>query len=298
MTTLYWGRGGDTWEPEGGQRVKIRDLKPGDMIALERALWRLIEVRDVPVADWDDNDQHYYDAHTDPADRTAAYRQVPRRADGTRIPPGEWNLRPVNLIVEPAKGGKRRHLRCRPYVMLTSLYVIPEHHPVCSACGELYPCRHLDMEAETAKQMAKFTKYESILPGCCWSCGNPVTERQKSIAFEGENLLRPGGPPVVFHLRKGSPYCSSAAYSYDKRWIEAAPDRHPRLFCPGNVVVHVDGPECSEDPYCPGPRMNHQSYWNHRVDREGLAGCLRCKDAAGRGESAAADPADGTEHLW
>jgi hypothetical protein len=249
------------WRPQGGERRAWRDLVPGDRLELDREVWRVREVRLVPVADWDEGDQRGYQA-----------------INGARESEEDWQFRPVYLVLAPARGGKLRHVKVRPY-RGPRAYVLPSHYPVCSECGDPWPCRDLEIDAEAGKQMAEVARLESILPGCCWKCGEPVTSRQKSIAFEGENLLLPGGPPVVFHLRRGSPYCSSAAVDYDKRWVAAEEGRHPRLYCPGRLVVHVDGRECSEDPYCPEDRVQHSSFWDHRGSAAWVRECLRCMDA-------------------
>lgn len=276
--TLFWGRNGDMWQPQGGERRHWRDLKAGDLIAAERQVWCVREVRPVPVIDWDEHDREYYAAHG-------------RHRGAAPISEEDWVLRPLYLIIVPVAGGKRRHVKARPYAHALA-YVLSPHYPVCRECGEVYPCRHLEIDAEAKKQMARVTKLESILPGCCWCCGKPVTSKQKSIVFEGENLLLPGAPPPVFHMRGGKPYCSSAAIDYEKKWVKADPARHPRLHCPGSIIIHVDGAECSEDPFCPGPQVNHPSMMNHRAYAAYARRCLRCKDACARMGIAIPEAAD------
>src|ERR1700761_857736 len=138
---LYWGRSGDAdWQPQGGRRVKWADLSRGDLIVIKREMVRVLEVRLVPVADWDEHDE-------------AGYARYSRKhpVQETRE---SFYLRPVYLTIEPAKGGKQRHRKARPYLtwIHDGVWVVPEHYPVCSSCGELYPCRHLEIEAETEKE--------------------------------------------------------------------------------------------------------------------------------------------------
>lgn len=200
-----------------------------------------------------------------------------------------WEARPLYLIVVPAEGGKRHHSKVRPYGY-GSAYVFPEHYPVCRECGELYPCRELDIRAEADREMREFDKYEKIMPGSCWGCGEPITHRQNAIRFDGENLFLPGAPPAVFHARR-SGGCRSAAMSYEERWVKAGEGRHPHLSCPGELIIHVDGPECSEDPYCPGPEVLHRASFMNHTRYEGNVRCLRCADARARGETVQApDP--------
>jgi hypothetical protein len=261
--SLYWGSYGGTWEPEGGERRDWRDVGPGDLLALGREVWRVIESRPVPVIDWGEDDREHFE---------------PFRRKG--VTGEEWRFRPLALIAEPARGGGREHLEVRPYAGLRArAYVLHPHYPVCTECGEPWPCRELDITHEVRRQSAEMERLAAIMPGCCWSCGEPVTSRQKSVAFEGENLLLPGGPPVIFHRRSGKPYCLSAAIRYEKRWVAADPGRHPRLCCPGRLIVHFDGPECTEDPFCPGAGVGHAGFWNHRASAAYVRGCLRCMDA-------------------
>jgi hypothetical protein len=261
--SLYWGSYGGTWEPEGGERRDWRDVKPGDLFAFGRQVWRVIENRPDPVTDWDDDDREHFE---------------PFRLRGVT---GEgWRFRPLCLIAEPANGGKQEHLEVKPYAGLRArAYILHPHYPVCSDCGEPWPCRELDITHEVRRQSAEMERLARIMPGCCWSCGEPVTSRQKSVTFEGENLLLPGGPPPVFHLRSGKPYCSSGAVSYEKRWVAAAPGRHPWLYCTGHLIRHVDGPECTEEPFCPGARVRHSYFQDHRGDAGYVRRCLRCRDA-------------------
>ena len=255
------------WEPEGGERRDWRDVGPGDLLAFDREVWRVTEIRPVPVIDWDDRDREHFDAWK----RIGTSKQ-----EG--VTEEEWRFGPLYLIVVPAGGGKRRHLKVRPYGGLRLAYVLSPHYPVCSDCGKPWPCPEIGITREVRRQSAEMARLEAVLPGCCWKCGKPVTGRQKSIVFEGENLLLPGGPAVVFHLRSGSPYCSSAAVAYEKKWVAADPGRHPRLYCTGRLIIHVDGPECTEDPFCAG-NVQHSSFWDHRGHVASVRGCLRCTDA-------------------
>jgi hypothetical protein len=190
--STFWGSDGDMWEPEGGERREWRDLRDGDLIATYRAVWRVREVRPVPVPDWEDRDRERY--------------EYARRL--TRNPPAseeEWDGRPLNLTVQPDRGGRRRDYRIRPYATYRGAYVLHPHYPVCRDCGEPWPCRELEITREVRTQSAEVERLAAVLPGCCRGCAEPVTSRQKSVRFDGENLLLPGGGDVVFHLRVKSP---------------------------------------------------------------------------------------------
>lgn len=281
--SVFWGREGDSdfWRPEGGEYREWRELQPGDLFATYRAVWRVREVRPVPVVDWDDTDREYHAMH--------GRRRL--------VPEEDWELRPLYLIVVPAGGGKRAHRKIRPYARRQT-WVLHPHYPVCRDCGEPWPCRELEITREVRKQGAEVERLAAILPGCCWGCAEPVTSRQKSVRFDGENLLLPGGGDVVFHLRVKSPdglRCLSEAIGYEERWVPAVPGRRWRLSCPGNVVRHVDGQECSELADCPGDDARHHgNRMLHRftgtpdgqvvpVMGSGAEDCRRCLDAVDGG---------------
>jgi hypothetical protein len=237
-------------------------------------------VRPALVIDWDERDREYHGMH-------ARCRPVAEE---------DWPLRPLYLIVVPAGAGKRVHKKIRPYVRRQA-WVLHPHYPVCKDCGEPWPCRELEITREVRKQGAEVDRLAAILPGCCWACGEPVTSRQKSVRFDGENLLLPGSPPAVFHLRQGTvaQSCLSAAVGYEEKWVAAAPGRRWRLSCPGNVVRHLDGLECSELADCPGPDARHHGNTiSHRftgtpggevvpVLGSGAEHCRRCLDAVDGG---------------
>lgn len=294
--SLFWSRY-NTWEPQGGHSKPWKDLERGDLIEADRRAWRVIEVRPVPVVDWDEHDRDYYDHLT-------RQRRNPQFVPLGRAVPAEedWESRPVYLILVPADGGKRHHLRVRPYSGLgRDAWVLSSHYPVCKDCGELWPCHEVEIIREVDEQAAKLAKLEKILPGCCWSCNEPVTHRQKVIRFDGDNLLLPGAPSPVFHLR-GKGGCYSGAMRYEKRWIEAEEGRRWRLQCPGKQIRHVDGDECSEDPFCPG-KVSHNTFTCHSYGKlpdgsvQSIWGpdfrCLRCEDAIERKGMTLGDPPDG-----
>ena len=295
--SLHWSRSLG-WRPQGGRECDWKDLQPCDLIALDdRKVWRIIEVRPVPLADWDANDRKYRDSRFGgSAARLEAIRRIRPDSEET------WDRRPLYLILVPESGGKRHHLRIRPYATWRGAWVLSPHYPVCKDCGEPWPCRELDITEEVEREAAKMERMEKILPGCCWSCGEPVTHKQTAIRFDGDNLLLPGAASPVFHLRRRGD-CRSAAASYEKRWVTAEEGRRWRLQCPGKLVRHVDGDECTEDPHCPGGNAHHGTYTSHAYGRlpdgsvRSVYGpdlrCCRCEDALGRQNLSLGDPLDG-----
>src|SRR5207249_4134170 len=124
-----------------------------------------------PVVDWDEHDQEYYD-------RLARQHRSPQFfALGRSVPSEEeWESRPLYLILVPVGGGKRHHLRVRPYGGISrGAWVLSPHYPVCKDCGELWPCHEVEISQEVDRQAAKLADLEKVHPGCCWSCKEPVT---------------------------------------------------------------------------------------------------------------------------
>lgn len=74
--------------------------------------------------------------------------------------------------------------------------------PVCSDCGEPWPCRDdlADREAiHSLRVMAgQIAKAE---PGLCYSCGEHITPRQAATTAPEPNVELPGFGPPQFHLR-------------------------------------------------------------------------------------------------
>lgn len=210
----------------------------GSIVAFRRSAWRVIEVRPVPEIDYDDHDREIVAA----GDRFGA-------------------VAPHYVIFVPARGGKRKHYKIGGRV---HWYVLDEHYPVCVECGEPYPCLHLDAERAGTQAAARLDKLASILPGCCWACGEPISARQERISFAGANVWLPTAPDgPAFHLRQA---CRSGAARYEEEWAAADPSR-PRslltLKCDGSLIVHGDGEaECfgAVDSDCPSVYARHRSY--------------------------------------
>lgn len=245
-------------------------------IALNRRPYQLFEIVEVSPGNWKPDDWQEYEL------RYKWARDARKRYPA----PGEWPQRPMDFrLTEPGKDEKLL-ARVQPWKARPTnsnlWFVLGDHYSVCASCGELSPCREYvasrnrDYVANKANE--KLERDLQILPGCCWACGEVITQRQKSISLEGENVDLPGGPPVHFHLREK---CRYDAREYEKRWAALDPRRRLTLSCPGKVIYHVDGMECSEDPLCPGEEAYHCSGMsNHRLWVDPV--CLRCKDARAR----------------
>jgi hypothetical protein len=246
----HWRPAGDSNNPAhtGGVIPEV-----GAVIAIlqTRDAWRVLEIDEVHQANW--------------ADQTlAAWRRV-------GSPPWEtWDGRERRIWVEPARNAgpkDRRGLRLAPWWFGEQWRPLSDPYPTCIACDRLWPCACHDQNREAAAGLAEFERVAAIAPGCCWACGEPVTGRQKAVAFDGDNLLLPGGPTVVFHIANhrrptgGWTTCLERAEEYEVRWVAAAPGRVARLRCPGVQFQHrTKALECSAGTACVGPRARHAEW--------------------------------------
>ncbi len=196
-------------------------------------------------------------------------------------PPWEtWAGREIGIGVEPPRspspnGRDRRALRLCPWWSGEQWIPLTDPYPACVSCGLLWPCPCDDRNKEAAAAMADFERVAAILPGCCWGCGQPIAGRQRSITFDGDNLLLPGGGTVAFHTshsRKaargpsGNQTCRSEAEAYEERWVAADPGRLRRLHCPGIQYRHGTYTDCTEGDRCPGEDAHHED-WVHCTAR-------------------------------
>lgn len=199
----------------------------GQLVALRHGVWL---VERVERAEWDDADRDAWLAAGMPDE-------------------GTWPQAPVVLHVRHVGGAKPAVLGDRDTGSITvraadraMWNVYPgARWPRCSCCGEPMPCRAEVEEREVAAGLSRVAELEQVLPGCCWSCREPISSRQDSVAYDGANLLLPGREPPVFHTRRR---CRPDAEGYERRWLAEDPRRervltYPR--CGGILVVHADG---------------------------------------------------------
>lgn len=231
----------ENWRPAESREVYTTEPPVGALIALERQAWRVIRTELVPLDEWTDDDE-------------AAY-QIALRC-GSNALREDWKDRPRRLHVRAA-GSNRSYTA--DFRNARYWHVIPDHHPVCVRCGELYPCRHIDAARDADQAGKHLDKLAARLPGCCWGCNEPITSRQKTIVFPGANAELPGGPDVRFHQRNS---CWGRALSYEKLWLAADPLNLRFLSCPGGQRTHANGTsECTEGAACPGFHAVHMRHW-------------------------------------
>lgn len=117
------------------------------------------------------------------------------------------------------------------------------------------PCRAELLDEAVRLGAASMAALESIMPGCCWACREPISHRQDAVTYAGPNLKMPGRESPTFHTRAD---CAGSAMRYEETWLAEDPRRSRVLtwpHCDGTLKVHEDGSsECSDggQPDCEG----------------------------------------------
>lgn len=177
------------WMPLGAKR-QFRPVEVGEMIGVDLVAWRVLSV-----------DNTF-------GERQSDYRAILERVYG---PEREYE-RDLKAAFEVGS----QHM----------LWVYPNDRiPLCSCCGHPFPCHMQLSENEAANARRRLEVLESrIHPGCCYACGEPITQKQLSIEMPEDNVDIPGAPPPVFHLRNS---CRAERTSYLERRNKAYPDVTP-----------------------------------------------------------------------
>lgn len=192
-------------------------LKPGVLVVWDRQPYRVVELAERPLDLWDEKHEMRFAAALEAWDRYPRAWDRPEKAT--------WDGRPFVFVL--AADGKPQE---KPIHLIgpanTSWDVLPEHYAICSACGELPPCRDELNEREADQQAARADVLMDIPPGHCLGCGEYVTTRQNAARFPGPNLWRPDMPDhsAVFHARQE---CSGEVERYRRQW-EARGNNDPQ----------------------------------------------------------------------
>jgi hypothetical protein len=216
--------------------VGVRDRPPvGRLVFYADAVWAVTAVEALDLDD-DDRDRWLAEGMPDPGTWWAAPYRVDVKHIGGRRPHDDDDGEPVD---EGSISVHTRHIHSPDF----RWWVYPEsgRWPRCSCCGDPMPCRADREDRYVDAQLAELRRLESVMPGCCWGCREPITRRQHSVVYPGDNLDLPGGPEVAFHTRRG---CGWRADQYELRWLAADPSRDRILTwpkCAGRLVVHGDG---------------------------------------------------------
>lgn len=164
------------WHPTGSQPIRHSDIEEGMLIAVERRVFRVLRVVTK------DNE---------------VFMRV-RRLHGQPAP----HERPDQTVTV---AGRLRSL----------VPVYPDGRvPLCTCCGEPWPCAAADREREGARAIGDaLRKTERAQVGACMACGEPVTARQKRVVAPEPNVELPGFDAPVFHLRRD---CAAGLYAYER----------------------------------------------------------------------------------
>jgi hypothetical protein len=226
----------------------------GQVIAYRHAVWKVTQVKDVPLGD---DDKELWLKRGMPDLET-------------------WRGRPYKVSVGWLGGAKPSWFDEVGEIKTGSVVIAAEAYmtwyvyddgrwPQCSCCGEPMPCRAALEDEQVNSSLDRVAKLEAIPPGVCWACSEPITTRQKSVTYPGDNIDLPGGQEPSFHTRQ---QCRGSAERYERKWIAADPRRERILTwpkCGGILVVHADGSsdcvsgrsplggdECVSQPDCEG----------------------------------------------
>lgn len=228
---------GRDWHPLHTRRCYSRPDE-GRLIAHQHAVWKVVRIEDTDLTE---------------ADREVwVDHGMPNLAD--------WRQRPYRITVEWEGGvkpdwaertdGSRRHAGIDiPAGSWKTWNVYADGRwPQCSCCGEPMPCRAALEDEQVNTSLDRIAKLEAIPSGACWACSEPITTRQKSVAYPGDNIDLPGGQQPHFHTRQ---HCRGSAERYEAKWLAADPRRERILTwpkCDGILIVHADGSsECASD---------------------------------------------------
>lgn len=268
------------WHPEGTDCSAGRAERPHEsaIVAYDRRAW---EVRHVSDADVTPDERERMTSYIQPhRDRMMPYRISLRRVHGAP------HIR-ENSAQEIA-------LRVR-FGVYNPFPLYPNGRvPLCSCCNHPWPCIEADQQAQAAKELKAAERELRLLPGCCPSCQEPVTSRQRSITFGGPNVRNPLAQGPTFHLRHA---CWNDAARYEEAWVADEPGRARSLLtlsCRGTAIVHGDGTaECfgADGSDCPSVYARHRGMSACYVQSHGCGrGCSRVGHPGTRIASRPSDP--------
>lgn len=242
------------WRPLKAQYLFHRRPAAGNTLAISHGVFEVLAVDNLNPGNWSDEDHTSWEAFGRPEWESwdgGPYRLDLRHIGGVDPLPGRNDDR-CGITVHQTGGS------LPPYVEWA---VYPDGRwPRCSCCDEPMPCRAELADQQVAHGLAALEVNEKKLPGGCWVCSEPITHRQESVVYAGDNLDLPGGPIVRFHTRQK---CRWAAERYEERWLAAGEGRRRILTfeqCPGTLLTHQDGTqECFGGlDTCIGPDHAHR----------------------------------------
>lgn len=227
------------WYPLGSWRG-YELPEAGRLIGMAHAVWRITGVVDLPLSDADRD--VWLDAGMPDV---ATWKGRPVRLDLVFVAGAKPDWAEGETVQDASLTFPAEKSRYRAW----HLYPLSGRWPSCSCCGEPMPCRADVEDNEVSVSLKQVEYFVRRIPGNCWSCEEPISGRQKSVTYPGDNLDLPGAPSPIFHTRAK---CWDAATRYELRWVAVDPRRERILTypkCQGLLIVHADGAtECLSEP--------------------------------------------------
>lgn len=204
-------------------------------MAWRYAAWTVHESRPRRVAPTDEQLHIVLRHHNGPLIiKPGEERRFARRHDGTRevrftAPPGyRWNR-------------------------------LPDPYQTCSCHGHPWPCQELDRAVLAQHQLRKMDRLMATAqPGVCAHCLEPISTRQKTVAFPEESRFVPGAPGPTFHAGRADCWRGAEKYEREGRLVDN-PDVPRLASCPGIRFIHEQHGmpteqrvECTAGPFCTG----------------------------------------------
>lgn len=213
------------WRPALLSTERKRRPEVGDVVALDYRAWAIVHMSDGAMTS---EEIAALERRFKPGyrDQHKPYRVTLRRLHG---PVHEVENDQLEVALSIEMGAWR------------TWEVYPEGRvPLCSCCSHPWPCLMVT-SAAAAKQQGKLLdeKMAHAQPGCCYSCGELISDRQASVVYPEGNVELPGFPPPAFHLRK---CCAGARYEYDKLRTKALPDAPTVLHEESTQKLHWGEP--------------------------------------------------------
>lgn len=190
------------------------ELTPGTLVIWGKEPFRVLTVGDLNRGNWPDDWETLWEEAGHPDITT-------------------WPARPFWITVQnDRKTGDPERGKIVPAD--GKWVTLPEHYSVCQRCGELPPCKETFTDRVLEVEGRRIEFEMRLVHGMCHACGRPVTGREHSTLFPGDNLVRPdlGTNTAVFHTRRS---CLPVALAYQDRWMDAEEGRAARLQTDGRA---------------------------------------------------------------
>ncbi|MFD3531045.1 hypothetical protein [Streptomyces sp. NPDC058664] len=207
-------------------------LRAGSIVVLDRQAWRILEINGYPSDRWPDSYEKAWRDHVELWWHANELRRANNQTANPAPERAEFYKRPVVLVLrnENLPRSSPKHW-CAP--ASHDWQVLPEHHAVCRACGELPPCRHGEYRWEGGPRWPEQNGGIPLMvpEDCCMGCAESIRPRVRTVRFPGPNLWYPdlGEDTAVFHARAS---CADQVDCYRMQWQT---EYNPRSSAPPNA---------------------------------------------------------------